>query len=159
MGLDMYLYFKKEKYTSHFRESGSFYPQNIKDFEEDINIRNFASALQSEKYQVAYWRKANAIHKWFVDNCAEGVDECQEIKVGLAQLIELRDLCKEVMENNSLAKDKLPTQNGFFFGSTKYDDWYFEDIEYTIHIFDKIISFIGNQNDKERYEIVYQASW
>ena len=26
---------------------------------------------------VAYWRKANAIHSWFVENCQDGVDECQ----------------------------------------------------------------------------------
>ena len=29
-----------------------------------------------EDNQIASWRKANAIHKWFVDNVQDGVDDC-----------------------------------------------------------------------------------
>ena len=32
-------------------------------------------------YNIAYWRKANAIHGWFVAECADGVDESQQIPV------------------------------------------------------------------------------
>ena len=27
--------------------------------------------------EVGYWRKANAIHKWFVDNVQDGNDDCK----------------------------------------------------------------------------------
>ena len=44
--------------------------------------------------EIIYWRKANAIHKWFVENVQEGVDDCGEYEVTVEQLTELRDLCK-----------------------------------------------------------------
>ena len=30
---------------------------------------------------VAYWRKANAIHRWFINNIADGVDNCEPFEV------------------------------------------------------------------------------
>ena len=47
--------------------------------------------LNSEKEEIAYWRKANAIHGWFVRNCADGVDECQPIAVSREALNHLRN--------------------------------------------------------------------
>lgn len=41
----------------------------------------------------------------------------------------------------------------FFFGSTVYDDWYYEDLIDTIKICNDIIE---NENIKEIY---YQSSW
>jgi hypothetical protein len=43
--------------------------------------------------EVGYWRKANAIHGWFVRELANGVDECQEIPVSKIKLLELQALC------------------------------------------------------------------
>lgn len=54
-------------------------------------------------YIVAYWRKANAIHKWFVDNCQDGVDECQRTYVTREQLNELLSVCREVIKVASTA--------------------------------------------------------
>ena len=47
----------------------------------------------------------------------------------LEDLEDLIDRCDRVLENHSLAEDLLPTQGGFFFGSTDYDKWYFEDVK------------------------------
>lgn len=46
--------------------------------------------LDDSREEIGYWRKANAIHGWFVRNCAEGVDECQPIAVSREQLEALR---------------------------------------------------------------------
>ena len=43
--------------------------------------------------EVGYWRKANAVHGWFVRECANGVDECQEIPVSKIKLLELQAHC------------------------------------------------------------------
>jgi hypothetical protein len=43
--------------------------------------------------EVGYWRKANAVHGWFVRECADGVDECQEIPVSKIKLLELQAHC------------------------------------------------------------------
>lgn len=104
---------------------------------------------------VAYWRKANAIHSWFVENVQGGEDECQKSDVSREQLTELLDLCKQVSDNHDLAEELLPSQGGFFFGSTEYDEWYFQGIEETITQLELILTnpkFAG-------WDFCYQASW
>lgn len=152
MGLDMYLYLKK--YDSTFRECN--YPEELKEFEQEIEQRNYKEIESVSFYQVGYWRKANAIHNWIVQNCADGVDECQYVYLSEEKLQELLEKCEEVIKDNSKASELLPTTKGFFFGSQAYDEWYFEDIKYTIHIVKKLLDFI--KFDK-RYEVIYQASW
>ena len=106
---------------------------------------------------VAYWRKANMIHKWFVDNFADGNDDCRWIFVPKKSLIELRDLCKQILalpagknrDENAMAI--LPTQDGFFFGGTDIGDWYYDDLQYTVDAL----------KDVEKYDSAYRysASW
>lgn len=67
-----------------------------------LGARNQTGEFQ----QVGYWRKANAIHGWFVRECADGVDECQEIFVSRDQLKQLRADC-----NNALATRETATPN------------------------------------------------
>ena len=100
-----------------------------------------------------YWRKANAIHNWFVEKCQGGVDECQPSSVTRAQLEELIETCKKVLANHDLAEQLLPTQSGFFFGSTDYDDWYFEGLKYTV---EEIETILLNVNNKK---FIYRSSW
>lgn len=42
---------------------------------------------------------------------------------------ELLSRCKQVLEDHSLAETLLPTMPGFFFGSTEYDEYYFENVQ------------------------------
>ena len=119
--------------------------------------------------KVGYWRKANAIHKWFVENVQNGVDDCGLYEVTKEQLRELLELClvvlresklvtkddNEYIEDPSLSKELLPTVSGFFFGGTEYDGWYYRDLENTVQILTKAI----NETDFENEMIVYQSSW
>jgi wyosine [tRNA(Phe)-imidazoG37] synthetase (radical SAM superfamily) len=98
--------------------------------------------------EAAYWRKANAIHGWFVDNVQDGVDECQESYVSYEQLQELKKLCLEVIETKDASK--LQPRSGFFFGSTEVDEYYMEDLKRTVEMLDKL------DPDADYY---YQASW
>ena len=52
--------------------------------------------------EVAYWRKANAIHGWFVNNVQNGVDKCQKSPVTRQQLNELLSVCHEVIKSAKL---------------------------------------------------------
>ena len=58
--------------------------------------------------QIAYWRKANMIHKWFVDNVQDGEDDCREYYVSREQLALLVETCKEVLKSldNSVMIEK-----------------------------------------------------
>lgn len=101
---------------------------------------------------VAYWRKANQIHNWFVNNVQDGNDDCRRYYVDSEKLIELVAICKRVRDDHSLAEELLPTQEGFFFGSTDYGDGYYQDIEDTIEQLKDI--------DTDVYSsYYYESSW
>lgn len=106
-------------------------------------------------FEAAYWRKANQIHDWFVQNVQDGVDECDEYLVTREQLMSLVETCQKVLADRDLAEELLPTTSGFFFGSTDYDQYYFEDLEATVEKITVALdrySGIGTQ-------FYYQASW
>jgi hypothetical protein len=104
--------------------------------------------------EVGYWRKANAIHKWFVDNCQDGVDDCRKTYVAADALVMLCDACKSVLSNHSLADELLPSESGFFFGSTDYDEYYYADLEYTVNLIETILDKYG-----DKYTFSYQSLW
>lgn len=115
-----------------------------------------------DSFEVAYWRKANAIHKWFVDNVQEGKDDCGEYLVSRDALIALREACIQVMYDKNmyngelgLADMLLPTTRGFFFGGTDYDDWYYDSINSTRETIDKILE--DPNSDQLIYS--YSSSW
>jgi hypothetical protein len=105
--------------------------------------------------QIASWRKANAIHKWFVDNVQDGVDDCGEYKVTKEHLIQLHNTCNDILNDVNLAEQLLPTQSGFFFGNTAYDMWYFNDLRNTVQIIDEILEYKSYCLD----ELYYSSSW
>jgi len=146
MGLDMWLYAKK-----YFFDDDEKVKRISKEFSE---MEDFD--LKEVKFEVAYWRKANHIHKWFVDNCQEGVDECQNSYVSDEKLEELLKLVKEILENHSKAETLLPCEEGFFFGGTEYDEWYFEDLKSTKEMLEKILRRI---KDGKGWDIYYSSSW
>lgn len=57
-----------------------------------------------------YWRKANHIHKWFVDNVQNGNDDCGTYYVSREQLRELLDTVTKVLESSELQIDMV--ENG-----------------------------------------------
>jgi hypothetical protein len=99
-----------------------------------------------------YWRKANAIHGWFVEKCQGGRDECQETYVPREKLVELRDLCKSIIDNPNTTGLE-PTQ-GFFFGSYEKDEWYYQDLKNTVEGITNALSL-----PEHKYEFYYQSSW
>ena len=169
MGLDMYLEIRKDEYRSKYhQDKGSDlaleYPKDITDF---IPIPTDLTISRQTNYQVGYWRKANHIHNWFMQNCAERneydnpIDDCRPIRITVGALEKLLDTCKKVLEDHSLASSLLPTQSGFFFGSTEYDEYYFGEIERTIKIIEPVLKFAKHKLEIEDYdwEVYYQASW
>jgi len=101
MGLDMYL--TKRVYVGaeweHRNVTGTI---DIRQNGEPIKV-NFNKVSTIEE-KVATWRKANAIHKWFVDNVQDGVDDCHEYWVSREQLKELLDIVKKVLESSKIVK-------------------------------------------------------
>jgi hypothetical protein len=143
MGLDMYLNAKRYLWDAD------------KDTKDKI-----AEALPEIKAEVktiiveaAYWRKANAIHNWFVNKVQDGVDNCSEYNVTLEQLQDLVALCKKVLNNKEKALKLLPPTSGFFFGSNETDDWYWESLENTITQLEECLKWPAE------WDFYYHSSW
>ena len=137
----------------------NFWKDEDKPIQEKIQnmfkgMKNFEAT--SVEFELGYWRKANTIHKWFVENVQDGEDDCKEYYVEFEELMELKKLCEEVLNNNKLAKELLPTQGGFFFGGTEYDEFYFSDLKQTLEIIEKIEK-LEKVNSYVSY--YYTSSW
>lgn len=120
------------------------------ELEDAIDKNGFAGI--SIDVPMGYWRKSNMIHHWFVNNLADGVDECQPIVVRREDLEQLKKTCIEVIANPIYAEELLPTGSGFFFGSTDYDEYYFGDLNDTLGIINRCL-----ESKFDYFE--YQASW
>ena len=105
---------------------------------------------------VAYWwRKANAIHNWFVKNVQGGIDNCERFYVSREDMKKLISTCKEVLADTSKAETLLPSTSGFFFGSTEYDEWYYRNLEKTV----KMLEHALNLPALKDCDFYYQSSW
>jgi hypothetical protein len=179
MGLDMYLY--RKTYVKNWEHMTDEEKTNIVltgDRTKGIDPKKISEIVE----EYGYWRKANAIHQWFVDNVQDGEDDCKEYYVSEDKLKELLGLVNKVldstkliegkiqngyryddggkhpiiedgeyMEDSSLAEELLPTAQGFFFGGTSYDQWYYEDLQHTKEMIESAL--------KEGGDYYYQSSW
>lgn len=125
-----------------------------------------------------YWRKANQIHRWFVENVQYGEDDCRAYEVNVEQLIELRNACEKVInasklvpgthvngyingnpnienalviEDPTVAMELLPNGGGFFFGSQEYDEWYLDDLKRTMSGIDAILDNVERYKQHSTY--------
>lgn len=135
MGLDMFLY-----EDTGYETTNDF-------FNED----------EDEEVELVYWRKANAIHRYF---CRVGQELEPEVlyKISREDLLNLLSdidtiLNTEESKRNSVAKDLLPTQSGFFFGNTEYDPVYYGHLQYTKEKLQNLLNNVDINN------FIYYASW
>jgi hypothetical protein len=154
MGLDMYL--EGRKFVSAYSD-GEAYENLVKAAGlngADIPHKNFVTI----NVGVLYWRKVNAVHDWFVREVQEGEDDCKQYHVERDKLVELMELCKKVVNNQddtSIAEETLPAVSGFFFGSTEYDEYYYEGLLDTIEGLERLLK----NPAYDGMEFYYQSSW
>ena len=176
MGLDMYLY--KRTYVDN---------NDVEVLDTDTQERKTYNKVSYIIQEAMYWRKANAIHQWFVKNIQDGKDDCGSYYCSVDSLEELLNVCKKALkykdemlsllekiranDENALTNDEeerlksikqsleeiLPTKSGFFFGSTNYDEWYFQDLEYTVKNLEEIIKDYKSNDGWSSFE--YHSSW
>ena len=169
MGLDMYVNIRHKNTQSKLDAYEAW--ENKYSYEEfqRLTEEQVEEYLNSEpEYddamfgkELMYWRKANQIHNWFVQNCQGGVDDCGRYAITVNDLMKLKELCEKILtmtekrkemrypsfsatekvevdilyltlEGVEYATEHLPSRSGFFFGSTEYDNGYVWDLENTI---------------------------
>jgi len=157
MGLDMYLHKKTYvKNWSHTKPEERHEVSVKKNGQPVVGIKPERISEISET--VGQWRKFNALHRWFVENCQNGEDDCKEYHVDRSQLVNLLEVLKQVQEDFDTtggikAHELFPTESGFFFGDTSYDEYYFDDVKETVVLLEELI-----QEDGDGY-FYYQSSW
>jgi len=153
---------------------------------KDINPEKVAYITED----VAYWRKANMIHNWFIQNCAGGDGNKTTMEVSKSELESLlADVNKvltstklidgkiqngstggkdengnfiwipcmedgKLLEDSKVAQEILPTSSGFFFGSTDYNEYYWQDLLDTKETLEEVLANTSNDQEFE-----YYASW
>lgn len=126
MGLDMYL--TKRRYVKNWEHMKP-------DERHEIIVRKGGLDVTSRLpvteivYEAAYWRKANAVHNWFVQNVQDGEDDCKEYWVSREQLTELMNLCKKVLKVAKTAEGKV--HNGTQWKDGKREEIYEDGIVVT----------------------------
>lgn len=162
MGLDLDMYLEYHIYVgANFEHRNVTGTIDLKCDGEpiDVHLHKVNSIIE----YAGYWRKANAIHKWFVDNVQGGNDNCEQHWVSKEQLKELLDTVNTVLAsikienglivNTETAEELLPTQSGFFFGGTDYDEYYTQYLLDTKEILERALE---DDRDGDYY---YQSSW
>ena len=186
MGLDMYL--SKKTYVKNYSHTSSedLHKVTVKKngkLVKDIKPERISYIVES----VGYWRKANHIHQWFVENCQDGEDNCREYYVDREKLQQLVDDCKKVKESlenspkvkkmvevgwrngeklmeevelpsdTSVADELLQPQPGFFFGGTEYDEYYIQCLDDTINQIEPLLK--EDEDSETSSDYYYQSSW
>lgn len=158
MGLDMYLYASKFSPQVDYVKSS---PGNVVLHPEFgslmtlTKMENVASKMYGAYVEVvcAYWRKANSIHGWFVDNIQSGEDKCGRYFVQKSELETLRNLCQQTFDEKN-PQGLLP-RSGFYFGGDDVDQYYWGDIKNTIEQLNRILAL----PDIDDLSFYYQSSW
>lgn len=144
MGLDMYLTGKQYLWRDEEQ------PKR-KEIAEVLGVDNYEA--NEVRFDLMYWRKANAIHGWFVNVVQNELDDCGEYEVEREQLESLRDLCKEVLDTRNT--ETLPPTTGFFFGEGEVTDYYWQYLQDTLDGLTKLLEDPASK----KMSFHYQSSW
>lgn len=209
MGLDMYLYAsrkgdEKKAVLTYDNDSSTSYVLHYPDGrKEDVNVKyvrfTHASGKQGWYWsyyvngkrvarkeianpvdgEFAYWRKFNALHRWFVENYEGGhEDDCEPHELSFATLDRLMGIMKEldafrpkrslpdwndadsINEFNekcrSLPLHKLSAEARDFLNGVDIDADFFYDVNWTLRSLKKLDKKI---RDGKVGKVLYQASW
>lgn len=157
-----------------------FYPEDLQERAIQHIKDNFLS--KQTRYQIGYWRKFNALHCYFQSRYEDkdlihGVylyeDEINELISNFEAILEDLKTCpkldkeivvgwnkdgeiKETIQvyDSKVALELLSPGKGFCYGSQNIDEYYKDDIEYSLDLFKKCLDL-----NKKGYEIIYDASW
>ena len=83
---------------------------------------------KKKRTNIGYFRKVNFLVKFFED---KGFDVPNQTPLAIMRedAEELLSKCEEVLKDHSKGPELLPTMSGFFFGSTDYNDYYYDAVE------------------------------
>lgn len=98
-----------------------------------------------------YFRKVNAVYRYFQDRL-----EDEAVEITRDDAVDIINKATTVLaeRDESVSADILPTQGGFFFGSTDYDEYYYDCAREIVDEFSKLL--LNWKNDETCFIIM---SW
>ena len=154
MGLDMYL--TASKWQHGYAHGTEQERETFTNLINAIGAQDFYdkdSPMVTVEFNIGYWRKANAIHGWFVEHVQDGEDNCNKYYVNKDQLRALQEACLTALADRSEAPKLLPPTEGFFFGGYELDEWYWECLKETVVVIGRALRL------PDEWQIHYQSSW
>jgi len=149
MGLDMYLTAKR--YISKYKSEDKAIATELA---KAIGVTD--KQIRCIEVDAMYWRKANAIHGWFVKNVQDGEDDCGTYEVPISKLVDLYDTLISVLRDKNV--ELLPPTGGFFFGEydTSEGSYFWEYVKDTKDDLEKLLA---DKDFCDNFEYYYRASW
>lgn len=121
----------------------------------DMYLTRRSKKAADQEELVIYWRKENHIHAWLEERISNGyIENCVKYPVSKSDLVDLIHDCEHVLSHKEDAGTVLPREDGFFFGSQEYDDYYFESLRDTARLAREVID-----TTSENEELLYHAWW
>jgi hypothetical protein len=123
-----------------------------------VNI-NVGLDLYIEKVsrkELAYFRKVNFLIPFFEGFFNTEIENLEDLELTKESVEELRDRCERVLNDRTLAKDLLPTQGGFFFGSINYDKYYYDDV---VDVLDNCNALLQEFDNLKEDEFIIFRIW
>lgn len=143
MGLDMYLTGDKYKRTEYDEDFNEINVQYVDGF-----------PCKTQRLDLGYWRKHGPLHRFIVENYADGEDDCRPIHLNSDQLYEIAEAIRE---------DKLVSNedsHGFFFGNDEWWDELRKEREEHAQTFEKAAEWVSKgKNEEYWHSVEYCASW
>lgn len=155
MGLDMRL--SKKTYVKNWEHMKPEEKVQVKLSGNEKKIKGInIDKITNIEEEVMYWRKANQIHNWFINNCADGDGNRTEMYVSQDQIKELYDTCQKVLAGSKLVKGKI--KNGSHIENGKWvdnleDGEYIEDSSLAEELLPTTSGFFFGSTDYDEYYI------
>lgn len=128
MGLDIYFYSKQKA------------------------VDSTVDCVANEHVEIGYFRKFNALFNW-VESNIKSIENCTDVPISKEDLVKLEIMLNQLDTTN--CAQLFPTQDGFFFGTTEYDEFYWEDVA-DLKV---LVSQFLAEFDFEASQICFHAWW
>lgn len=126
----------------------------------DQNFVRLTGPDEDDREEVAYFRKVNFLHLWVEQHLNEGKEtNCEQVPMHLEAIAGLAQTCTRVLMYPELGEELLPTVEGFFFGSTEYDNYYLADVESVLSACQEILEYEEHSDPPGSGRYVYWSWW
>ena len=132
---------EEEKYFEEHKDIAELLDKMQVNVDESEKLAKEIYAIFNRK-EIAYFRKVNFLMSFF-----QYEDNCEYVEITKEQVSDLVERTTKVWNDHSLAEELLPTQSGFFYGSTEYSDYYFEDVKDVRDTFQEILDNTDWENE------------